>query len=107
MVTKNCGQWFNVQVDTSDKWHSSGIGIATGTALTSFVSDMDSGIEHTLSKFVDDSQLCGAVNTVEGVKEVIQRDPDSLDPEVGLCRPREVQQSQVEGPAPESEQSQG
>ncbi|GAB0179363.1 mitochondrial enolase superfamily member 1 [Grus japonensis] len=28
---KSCGQWLNVQVETSDEWHSSGIGTGTGT----------------------------------------------------------------------------
>jgi len=31
-----------------------------------FVSDMDSGIECTLSKVVDNTKLCGAVDTLEG-----------------------------------------
>lgn len=29
-----------------------------------FVSDMDSGIESTLSRFADNSELCGAVDTL-------------------------------------------
>jgi len=43
-----------------------------------FVSDMDSGTEGTLSKFIDNTNLCGAVNTPEQ-KDAIQRDFDSLE----------------------------
>jgi len=31
-----------------------------------FVGNMDSGIECTLSKFFDNTSLCGVVNTLEG-----------------------------------------
>ena len=31
-----------------------------------FVDDMDSGMECTLSKFVNNTKLCGAVNKLEG-----------------------------------------
>ncbi|GAB0181249.1 hypothetical protein GRJ2_000590200 [Grus japonensis] len=43
-----------------------------------FVSDMDSGIECPLSKFANNTKLCGVVNTLEG-RDAIQRDLDRLE----------------------------
>lgn len=50
----------------------SGVTVGTGTVHI-FVGSTDSGTEHTLSRFANDTKLCGVVSTLEG------RDLDRLE----------------------------
>jgi len=54
-----------------------------------FVGSVDCGTEYTLSKFVDDTKLCGAVDILEG-RDIIWMDLDRLErcePQVSSTRP--------------------
>jgi len=65
------------------KWRPMMSGIPQGSVLglalfNTFVGDMDSGIECILSKFANDTKLCGAADTLER-HDAIQWDLDRLE----------------------------
>lgn len=55
-------------------------GLALRSVLfNSSLSDMDSGIDCTLSRCADHTRLCGVVSTLEGRENAIQRNLDRFE----------------------------
>lgn len=72
--------------------------------FTIFAGDMASGISCTLSKFVDNTKLYGAVDTLEG-RDVIKRDLGRLE-RWDCANHVKFNKAKRQGPAPGLEKSQ-
>ena len=71
------GQWLSVWMEISDGWCLLGVSACTNT-LTSFIHYINSRVECTLNKFVDDTKLWDVVDAPEGW-DTIQRNLDKLE----------------------------
>ncbi|GAB0177978.1 mitochondrial enolase superfamily member 1 [Grus japonensis] len=85
LVDKELGGWSQRVVVNGlmSTWRSVMSGAPQGLVLgqvlfNTFLGDVDSGIKCTLSKFANDTKLCGVVNTLEG-RDAVWRDLERLE----------------------------
>jgi len=71
---KNCGMGLLVSGDCSNQQCSSELGVL----FSIFISDLEAGVECTISKFADDTKLGGALASLEA-QEALQRGLNRLE----------------------------
>ena len=76
--SKGCSEWGYIWLVVSHQQCSSGISILGPVLFNIFISDLDAGVECTISKFADDTKLGGADDLLKR-QEALQRDLYSLE----------------------------
>ncbi|KAK4816037.1 hypothetical protein QYF61_011027 [Mycteria americana] len=75
--SKTYSKWGYIKLVASHQWGSQGLDFRA-SLFKVFVSDLDAGVECTLSEFANHTKLGGAVDSLKG-REALQRDLDRLE----------------------------